>query len=225
MDIKNNTLKSKPMKIIIKDPKRCRIIPAYKLSDSDSKILKKEIDYWIDRGIARYMNIDDILVHSSPAFVVHRLLGHKDGKPIYQSRVVINFQELNDNTHLYYHKNITIEEIYMNIGSYYRYNKSDVHKYFYQLMIAPESQRYCGISTKYGHLIVSRVYQGLSNAPIYGHQKISELYHGTDVLALQDDVIGGTPLIVKSSNNNTNIKYQNNDSNKNQYFEKIENNQ
>eukprot|EP01083_Nonionella_stella_P163032 535750_1 len=189
-----------PMMINVKNEAKCKIFPSYRQNETDTKILKEEIHYWIQRGIARWSVQTDVIIHASPAFVVHRILGKtEDGQLIIQSRVVVNFTALNQNTYLFHHQNPTIEQIHHKISDYWRFNSTDIHKYFYHIMIKEECAKYMGISVPGGILIVNRVYQGLTNAPIYAHQLTTQLYAQTDVIPLQDDLVGGTELLYKGN--------------------------
>ena len=72
-DIKTLT-NIEPMKLNVIDPTRCRIYPAYNLNRVDTMILDGEIDYFIKNGMARFAKQDDVIYHSVPAFIIHRIM-------------------------------------------------------------------------------------------------------------------------------------------------------
>ena len=185
-------------KLKIKDPDNCCIKEPYSLTRPDTIILNKEIDLWIQSGSMHLLKQQEICLHASPAFVVHRHLGTtSDGKQVVKSRAAVDFTELNSNTFRYHNQwDITMEEVQSTLSKYEYFNSTDISKYFYCLAVEQESKKYGGITwyTENGRKrvgIMDVVMHGLMDAPIYGQELTAKAYANTDCVAVQDDIFGG----------------------------------
>eukprot|EP01083_Nonionella_stella_P195896 721175_1 len=193
-----NIVRAKPLKIKIRNENDCRLANGYDLKKSDTIILNAEVAEWIKSGSIHLAQQQEIIVQSSNVFVVHRVLGlTPGGAQIIKSRCAIDFVALNDNSYRYVNEyDLTLEELQNTLSKYRYYNANDVSKYFYHILLDPDSKKYGGIVWKNLNgrkrvAVMDVVLHGLKDAPIYGHEIMATAYSGSGSVTVQDDIFGG----------------------------------
>ena len=183
-----------PLKILIKDEYECKILQPYDLNPADQEILRLEAKNWTDNGLMEWQsqeNEDHVLVHASPAFVVHQELGKDErGNIMVKSRVVKDLRHLNANTYEYIYDNMTIDELHTRLAGSKIINTTDIKKWFYHIPLAKESRKYAGVRIKGGALISNRALQGMKNAPIHANETSHRIF-GEVADCIQDDLNKG----------------------------------
>ena len=156
----------------MKKEEDCWALPPYPLNPADQKTLDHEMQHWTNNNLMHWRqqnNPNHVLLHASPAFVVHKELGM-----IVKSSVVKDFRLLNANAYDYVHDNLTIDEMHTSLAGSRFINATDVEKWFYHIPLEKESQKDAGIRVKGCALVPTLAMQGTKNSPIYANQISSE---------------------------------------------------
>ena len=154
--------------------------PPYCIPEKMREPVEKELKFMLEQGIIQY---DSETTYNSPLIVVKK----KDGGV----RLVNDFIELNKKTVDQKYPMTNASELLSRVAGAKYLTRIDLNRFFFQIMLEPNSVRYTGFQTPFGTFSYRRMPQGLRTASATAQRFIDRVLRGAHKYAgaLIDDIV------------------------------------